>query len=62
MNQQEQNSSAIGLDVVAKKPGSAYHLVDIPKGVFGEASKIFEEVEEFRDAVNQKTQCWNFVS
>ena len=35
----------------AQKPG--YHLRDIPRGTLGEASKIFEEVEEFRDALTQ---------
>jgi hypothetical protein len=30
-----------------------YHLSDIPKGVVGEASKVFEEVAEFKDALDQ---------
>jgi hypothetical protein len=31
-----------------------YHKATIPAGVFGENSKIFEEVEEFRDALAQR--------
>lgn len=30
-----------------------YHLSEIPRGVFGEPSKIFEEVDEFDDALKQ---------
>ncbi len=30
-----------------------YHLTDIPKGVYGEASKITEEYLEFMDAHKQ---------
>ena len=30
-----------------------YHLRPIPKGTFGEADKIAEEVEEFREALEQ---------
>jgi ornithine carbamoyltransferase len=30
-----------------------YHTVDIPKGVYGESSKILEEVNELIDAENQ---------
>lgn len=30
-----------------------YHLTPIPKGVFGEASKIIEETLEFQDAHQQ---------
>lgn len=30
-----------------------YHLVEIPKGVYGQASKIEEEFLEFKDALNQ---------
>lgn len=32
---------------------SAYHVSEIPKGQYGEASKIFEEVAEFKDALAQ---------
>jgi len=38
-------------DVTVPKPG--YHLTDIPKGVYGEASKIVEEARELRDADEQ---------
>lgn len=31
-----------------------YHIVEIPKGVFGTPSKIEEEFLEFKDALNQK--------
>ena len=30
-----------------------YHINDIPRGVFGEVSKITEEYLEFRDAIDQ---------
>lgn len=30
-----------------------YHLATIKRGVFGEDSKIFEEVDEFADALDQ---------
>lgn len=33
--------------------GPGYHLVDIPKGEIGEASKIEEEFQEFQDALTQ---------
>lgn len=32
---------------------SPYHTVEIPKGVIGELSKVYEEVEELRDADKQ---------
>lgn len=32
---------------------SGYHLVEIPKGVYGTPSKIKEEFLEFEDAINQ---------
>jgi len=35
------------------KRGRGYHLRDIPKGQLGSADKIFEEIEEFRDALAQ---------
>ena len=36
---------------MSKQPG--YHLTDIPKGEFGEASKIIEEALEFKDSLDQ---------
>lgn len=36
-----------------RTPGGGYHLKDIPKGVFGEVSKIEEEFLEFKDALKQ---------
>jgi hypothetical protein len=33
--------------------GAGYHLKDIPKGIFGEVSKIEEEFLEFKDALKQ---------
>lgn len=30
-----------------------YHVREIPRGVYGEPSKIYEECEEFRDAIEQ---------
>lgn len=35
------------------KPISPYHTVHIPKGVYGEHTKILEEVLEFEDALKQ---------
>ena len=32
---------------------SGYHLADIPRGVYGELSKIREELEELQDAHDQ---------
>lgn len=32
---------------------TGYHLADIKRGVFGEDSKIFEEIDEFADALDQ---------
>ena len=32
---------------------SPYHTVAIPRGTFGELSKIYEEVEEMKDAERQ---------
>lgn len=31
-----------------------YHLANITRGVFGEDSKLFEEIDEFADALDQK--------
>lgn len=36
-----------------EKSSFGYHVVDIPKGVFGEPSKIIEEALEFDDAIKQ---------
>lgn len=33
---------------------SPYHTREIPRGVFGDASKILEEIEEFTDALEQE--------
>jgi len=38
-----------------------YHIKPIEKGVFGEPEKIFEEVEEFRDALSQKSMVMALV-
>lgn len=35
------------------KNNHGYHITDIPRGVYGESSKIIEEVNEFVDAENQ---------
>jgi hypothetical protein len=35
------------------EPAIGYHLTKIDRGEFGEPSKIFEEVEEFRDSLMQ---------
>lgn len=34
-------------------PEPGYHLTEPPRGEFGELSKVFEEVEELRDAEAQ---------
>lgn len=34
----------------------SYHIKNIPKGKFGNASKIKEEFLEFQDALNQKNK------
>lgn len=31
-----------------------YHLATITRGVFGEDSKLYEEIDEFADAIDQK--------
>lgn len=38
-----------------------YHLKDIPRGQFGEASKIAEETAEFIDAVEQQVSVMALV-
>ncbi len=44
-----------------REPDGGYHLKPIKKGVFGEASKIEEEVFEFLDAVKQKNDIMAIV-
>lgn len=39
-------------DAIGSEP-TGYHVAKIERGVFGEASKIFEEVDEFADALEQ---------
>lgn len=34
-------------------PSNGYHMTEIPRGVFGEPSKIAEEFHEFEDAIAQ---------
>lgn len=41
--------------------GPGYHIADIPRGEFGEASKIFEEVREFSDALDQNVSVMAIV-
>lgn len=38
-----------------------YHLANITKGEFGEASKVIEEVDEFIDAINQGSSVMALV-
>lgn len=38
-----------------------YHVSEIKKGVLGEDSKIFEEIEEFRDALEQDVKIMALV-
>jgi hypothetical protein len=42
-----------------KKPG--YHLIEIPKGVYGMSSKILEEVLELQDAEEQSCSIMQLV-
>lgn len=37
----------------SKRNSPGYHLKDIPRGVYGELSKIVEEFAEFQDAMDQ---------
>lgn len=39
--------------IESETPKPGYHLREIPRGIFGEPSKIKEEVEEFLDALDQ---------
>lgn len=38
-----------------------YHVRDIPRGVFGEPSKIIEESLEFQDAIEQNNKIMALV-
>lgn len=38
-----------------------YHLKEIPRGVYGEASKIEEELAEFLDAKSQNNRIMELV-
>ena len=40
---------------------SGYHVADIPRGRFGEVSKIEEEFLEFKDALQQKCSIMALV-
>jgi gamma-glutamylcyclotransferase (GGCT)/AIG2-like uncharacterized protein YtfP len=44
-----------------REPGGSYHLKPIPKGVFGEASKIEEETLEFLDALKQNNDIMAII-
>jgi N-acyl-D-aspartate/D-glutamate deacylase len=35
------------------EPTAGYHLASITRGVFGDDSKIYEEIDEFVDALDQ---------
>lgn len=38
-----------------------YHVRDIPRGTFGEASKVLEEAAEFGDAIEQNCRVMALV-
>ena len=38
-----------------------YHLTEIPRGVYGEISKIQEELEELKDAKEQSNKIMELV-
>ena len=40
---------------------AGYHLRDIPRGAFGEVSKITEEYEEFLESLEQKNPIMAMV-
>lgn len=40
---------------------AGYHLRDIPKGIFGELSKIEEELEEIKDSIEQKSKLMELI-
>ncbi|MBT4375897.1 hypothetical protein HOD29_00780 [archaeon] len=41
------------LSQVLEKRKKGYHLEDIPKGEKGKPSQIYEEIQEFKDALKQ---------
>ncbi|TLX17297.1 hypothetical protein FFR93_04615 [Rhizobium sp. MHM7A] len=45
--------------MAVEQPG--YHLREIPKGVFGEASKILEEAAEFGEALEQGSKLMALI-
>lgn len=46
---------------VADVPNPGYHLSPIPKGVYGEASKVVEEALEFKDALEQGCEVMGLI-
>ncbi len=46
-------------DHTPESPG--YHLVEIPRGVYGDSSKLMEEVQEIQDAENQGSKVMVLV-
>lgn len=52
-------------DIIAEMIGEenepGYHVRKISKGVLGEASKIFEETEEFKDALEQGVSLMSLI-
>lgn len=40
---------------------AGYHLRDIPKGIFGELTKIEEELEEIKDSIEQKSKLMELI-
>lgn len=40
---------------------AGYHLRDIPKGIFGELSKIEEELEEIKDSIEQNSKLMELI-
>ena len=49
------NDLAVSVDAAASADEPiGYHLVEPPRGVFGEVSKIEEELAEFKDALTQR--------
>ena len=41
--------------------GKGYHIADIPRGTFGEFSKIEEELAEVKDAIDQNNKIMALV-
>lgn len=41
--------------------GAGYHLTNIPKGVFGEFSKIEEEFHELKDSIKQDNRVMTLI-